>query len=92
MASKTFDRVCYLDGWHYSLKDDGAGGEEPDVRVVLDDDGTYREATDDDVSWHDRMHGRFATIEMEDASPGLTVTADDMAEIKAFLAERKAAE
>lgn len=90
MATKTFDRVCYLDGWHWSVKDDGNGGEEPDIKLFLEHDGTYRAATDGDQSWHDRAHGRFATIEMEDATPGLTVTADDMADIKAFLAERKA--
>lgn len=90
MTAKTYDRVCYLDGWHYSVKDDGNGGEEPDVKLVLEDDGTFRAATAADTeSWHDRKHASFARIEMEDGTPGLTVTADDMQAIQEFLAERK---
>ena len=82
--------VCYQDGWHYSVIQDANGYDIPDAKLFLDDDGTYRLATDDDESWHDRKHGQFATIELEDGDqPGLTVSTDDMAAIKEFLAARE---
>lgn len=83
-------RVCFVDGWHYSVKDDGDGGEIPDQRLVLEDDGSYRAATDADTeSWHDRKHVQLATVELDDGSPGVTVTADELEAIKQMLAERR---
>jgi hypothetical protein len=70
--------------------------EAPGERLVLEDtaDGSefrYRLATDEDVrSWHDRKHNQFATINFEGGEPGMTVTLDELEEIKAFLAERRA--
>lgn len=62
----------------------------PGVRLYAEvsDDGeslTYRVAGDDDESWHDRFHGRFATISLEGGQPGLTVTADEFESVKRFL-------
>jgi len=52
--------VCYRDGWHWTVEDGNPG-----VRLVLEDDGTYRVATDADTeSWHDRHHGVTVTVEM----------------------------
>lgn len=53
--------VCYQDGWHMSVDEDDA----PDRKLYLDDDGTYRFAVDGDLSWHERKHKRFATVQME---------------------------
>lgn len=79
-------RVCFLDGWHYSVKDDGNGGEIPDERLVLEDDGSYRVATDADTeSWHDRKHTRFATVEMEDGAAGVRVSPDEFEAIQQLL-------
>lgn len=87
---ENFDRVCFQDGWHYSVKDDGAGGETPDERLVLDDDGTYRAATDADTeSWHDRKHQRFATVEMEDGAASTRVTPDEYEAIQQLLRDRR---
>lgn len=54
------NEVCYRDGWHWTVGDDG----EPDQKLYLDDDGTYRPATDQDESWHDRVHQQFVTAEL----------------------------
>ncbi len=81
--------VCYLDGWHWSVVDDGAGGERPDRPLYLEDDGTYRFAIDGDESWHDRKHETFTTVEPSDGSPGLRVSPDELAFIKEKLAERR---
>lgn len=78
--------VCYLDGWHWSVVDDGAGGEQPGERLVLEDDGTYRAAADEDVSWHERKHQRFATVEMEDGGPGVRVSEQELAAVQELLA------
>lgn len=86
MAKKYTGDVCYEDGWHYAVDADGQPGE----RLVCEDDGSYRIATDADTeSWHDRKHGQFVTIEMEDGSAGLTVTADEMALIEELLAKKR---
>lgn len=55
--------VCYgPDGWHYSVDDN----DQPEHRLVLEDDGTYRYATDGDTdSWHDRTHRNFVNVEMQ---------------------------
>jgi len=77
--------VCYQDGWHYTVDEN----DQPDQRLVLDDDGSYRLANGDDTSWHDRKHGQFAHIALEDGGAGLTVTADELDAIQALLAERR---
>jgi hypothetical protein len=74
--------VCYQDGWHYTVTDDG----EPGVRLFLDDDG-YRAAAANDESWHDRKHQTFATVEMEDGAAALRVTPDQLARIKQILGQ-----
>lgn len=67
----------------------------PGERLVLEDteDGfqfRYRLATPADTrSWHDRKHRLFSVIELEDGQPGLTVTPDELADLKKFLAERR---
>jgi hypothetical protein len=83
--------VRYQDGWHWALETDPDGGNPRlGAKLFLEDDGTYRAAIDGDASWHDRKHGQFMTIEMEDKSqPGMTVSKDDFDAIQAFLAERK---
>lgn len=69
--------------------------EMPGERLHLEDteDGSqsrYRLATDADTkSWHDRKHGQYAQIAFEDGTPGLTVTAEEMAAIQQFLEQRK---
>ncbi len=50
--------VCYADGWHWSVDAD----DQPDKKLALED-GVYRFATDDDVSWHDQHHGQFVEVE-----------------------------
>ena len=83
--------VCYQDGWHYSVDEN----EQPGERLHLEDtaDGSksrYRLATESDTrSWHDRKHGQFAHIALEDGGAGLTVTADELDAIQALLAERR---
>lgn len=42
--------VCFQDGWHCAVDENGDPGE----RLFLDDDGTYRLAEDGDKSWNDR--------------------------------------
>ncbi len=81
--------VCYQDGWHYTVVADADGNETPDARLFLDDDGSYRLATDADQSWHERKHGQFVTVQMEDGSAAVTVTADEMAAIQELLAEKR---
>lgn len=86
----TTDRVCYQDGWHWSVVADENGNDVPGEKLFLDDDGSYRPAVDGDVSWHDRKHQRFVTVEMEDgAQPGLSVSPDELVAIQALLAERR---
>lgn len=69
--------------------------EKPGDRLHLEDspDGSesrYRLATDADTrSWHDRKHGRYAQIAFADGTPGMTVTADEMQAIQAFLEQRR---
>ena len=97
------EKVCFMDGWHYSVVEDNDAREyalavatarfkfemsrgddagitaaqdqldevtnqvfeKPDQRLVLEDDGTYRPATDADTdSWNDRKHQRFVSVEM----------------------------
>ena len=78
--------VCYQDGWHYSVDEN----DQPDKRLYLDEkDGSYRYATDEDKSWHERQHGQYAHIALEDGGAGLTVTADELDAIQALLAERR---
>ena len=77
--------VVYKDGWHYSVDEN----DQPDQRLVLEDDGSYRLATEDDTSWHDRKHGQFASIALEDGGAGITVTADELDAIQQLLAERR---
>jgi hypothetical protein len=81
--------VCYQDGWHWSIKEADDGGHEPDAKLFLDDDGSYRIAAETDESWHDRKHERLATIDMEDGAPGLRVTADEFDAVKEFLNDRR---
>lgn len=84
------DRVCYQDGWHYSVVLDADGNEVPGEKLVLLDSGKYRPATDADTeSWHDRKHEKYATVVMEDTAVGLRVNAEEMEAIKAMLAERR---
>lgn len=47
--------VYYRDGWHWSTDD---------RKLYLEDDGTYRYATDTDQSWHDRHHRQYVTLEL----------------------------
>lgn len=78
-----FEKVCYQDGWHYSVVTDENGNDVPGERLVLEDDGSFRLATEDDInSWHDRKHQQFASVVMEDQSEGLRVTAEEMAIIQ----------
>lgn len=72
--------VCYADGWHHAVDEDGNPGD----RLFLEDDGTYRTAVDGDESWHDRKHGQFVQVAFEDGQ-AQTVT---RAEWDAFLASR----
>lgn len=59
--------------------------EVPDRKLFLEDDGTYRFATDSDSSWRDRKHTRFATIAMDGGEAGLQVSAEEFAEIQKML-------
>ena len=76
--------VCYQDGWHMSIVDGNPG-----VRLYLNDYGSYREAADGDLSWHDRHHQRFASFVVSDGEPALQVSADELAEIRKLLDERR---
>jgi hypothetical protein len=77
--------VCYQDGWHYSVDEN----DQPDKRLYLNEDGSYRHANEDDASWHDRQHGQYVHVALEDGGAGLTVTADELAAIEQLLAERR---
>lgn len=78
--------VCYRDGWHYAVDGDGLEGE----RLVCENDGSYRYASDADTdSWHDRKHGQFVTISPEAGGEGVTVSAEEMQAIQAFLEQRR---
>lgn len=72
--------VCYADGWHMSVDEDG----NPADRLFLGDDGTYRLAEEGDESWHDRKHGQFVQVELEDGK----VEHVDRETWEAFLASR----
>ncbi len=52
--------VCYQDGWHRIVTDDGKVG----AKLVLEDDGSYRSATDEDMSWHDLYHKAFVEMKL----------------------------
>jgi hypothetical protein len=93
MAAEIYEGdVAYQDGWHYAVGEDNQLGE----RLVLEDtaDGSesrYRLANDaDTASWHDRKHGQFVQINMEDGTPGVTVTAEEMQAVQEFLDQRRA--
>lgn len=80
------ERVCFIDGWHYSVLTDANENDVPGERLVLEDDGSYRVATETDVeSWNDRKHQRFANVVMEDQSEGLRVTEQEMSIIQETL-------
>lgn len=58
-------RVCYRDGWHWTVETDDDGNDVPGKKLVLEDDGSFRPATKADTeSWHNRKHERFATVEL----------------------------
>lgn len=81
--------VCFADGWHWSVVPAADGGEQPDAKLVLDDQGVYRFAADNDSSWHDRKHKRFARVEMEGGQTGVDVSPDEFAAIQELLRERR---
>lgn len=76
--------VCYVDGWHYTVDTD-EHGDHPGVPLFLNDDGTYRYATDGDESWHERKHQRYTLLVPEDGSPMVSVTPEQMAEVQKIL-------
>ena len=85
----SFDTVTFKDGWHYSVAQDESGNDVLGSKLVLEDDGSYREATDEDTqSWNERKHQRFVTLEMEDGTT-VRVTPDEMDAIRLLLAERR---
>lgn len=89
MAAVSSEAVCFLDGWHYAVVQDAVGADVPGDRLVLEDDGTYRLATDaDTVSWNERKQERFATIEMADGTT-VRVNEEEMEAVKALLEERR---
>jgi len=72
-------KVCFVDGWHHEVVQDADGNDVPGARLVLEDDGSFRPATDDDTnSWNERKHQRFADVVMEDGSGGMRVTPEEM--------------
>ena len=87
--------VCYRDGWHWTVVENAAGYHDPGERLVCEDtpDGSefrYRLATAADTrSWHDRKHGQFVQVVMEDGAAGITVTAEEAAAIREFLDQRR---
>lgn len=83
-----YEKVCYVDGWHYSVVEGADGNDVPGERLVLEDDGTYRLAADDDTnSWHDRKHQQYVNVVMEDSSDGVRVTPSELAAINELLAQ-----
>jgi hypothetical protein len=72
--------VCYADGWHHAVDENG----DPGDRLYLNDDGSYRLAEDGDESWHNRKHGQFVQVELEDGQ----TQAVSREEWEAFLASR----
>jgi hypothetical protein len=82
--------VCYVDGWHHAVVEGPDGYEVPGDRLVLEDDGTYRPATDADTeSWHDRKHASFTLLVPEGGQPAVAVTADEMDAVRELLDERR---
>lgn len=83
--------VCYQDGWHRTVDSDAEGHEVPGERLHLEDtaDGIgfrYRLATDDDVrTWHERKHQAFVTVTLEDGTPGVAVTQEQLDRIQQML-------
>lgn len=73
--------VCYVDGWHHAVDENG----DPGDKLFLEDDGTYRPAEDGDESWHDRYHGQFVSIVPEGAEEPVHVSKDEW---EAFQASR----
>jgi hypothetical protein len=84
--------VCYADGWHWTVVPAGDGGEEPDAKLTLGDDGVYRLAADDDASWHARKHMRYARVEMEGGQAGVEVSAEEFDAIQQMLREKRGGE
>lgn len=90
MAAVSPEAVCFLDGWHYAVVQDADGADVPGDRLVLEDDGSYRLATDADTeTWHDRKHIRYATVELEDGTASVRVTAEEMEAIRQMLDEKR---
>lgn len=87
--------VCYQDGWHWTVVTGPDGYDLPGEKLHLEDtaDGSesrYRLATGDDTrSWHDRKHGQFVQIDLEDGQAGVTVTQEELDAINEFLAKRR---
>lgn len=87
MADGTYSGdVCYVDGWHHSVDDVGDPGE----RLVLEDDGTYRFATDADTeSWHDRKHRGYVLVDVGEMHKSVPVSSEEMDAIQKLLDERR---
>lgn len=49
-------------GFHYTVIEGPDGEHLPGEPLVLEEDGTYRPAKDDDTSHHDAHHKQFAAI------------------------------
>jgi hypothetical protein len=78
-----------MDGDHYSVDED----DQPAERLYLDPEaGTYRYATDEDPSYHERFHQNFVDVIMEDGQPGARVTPEEFAEIQKLLGQMRGGE
>lgn len=81
--------VCYVDGWHCTVGKNENNEDVPGERLVLEEDGSYRLATEEDESHHDRHHQSFVNIEMEDGSEAVQVNPEEYAAIQEMLRQRR---
>jgi hypothetical protein len=52
-------------GWHYSVKEDEAGGEHPDQKLFSDGNGGYRLAKDGDQSHAEQFPGGLKLVAVD---------------------------
>lgn len=69
----------------------GAEGTDPTTPDggALKIETRYRFAADGDRSWAERKHRQFVAVDLGDGGGGISVSPDELEEIKQFLAEKR---
>lgn len=80
------DGRSLIGGWHYTVVESPSGYEMPGERLVLEEDGSYRLATDEDQSHFEKHHVQYKGAVFTDDEQ-LQVTPEQMAKIKEILGQ-----